>query len=294
MYHFLSWPSTICSRIALGLRLGRLVGEQLGLLRLEDVGGDAVDVDVQRREPGDLDGEIADEPLELVGAGDEVRLAVDLDQHADPAAGVDVARDEALAGLPAGLLGGGGEALLAQGGDGLLDVAVGVLEGALAVHEAGAGALAQFLDRLGRDCHLVDAPVLGARSGRARFDRSVPAGRRCAGPAVDRTADAAPVGFCRGRGLGEVPRRRPRRAREEVVLVEIRLEGERGAGRQGGDEVGCGGLLVLGLLGRLAARGSGSAEARAARSRAPSIAASATSVQRSRIARIASSLAGMM
>ena len=83
-------------------------------------------VDVQRRQAGDLDREVADELLELVGARDEVRLAVDLDEHADAAAGVDVARDEALAGVAAGLLGGRGEAPLAQQRGRLLEVAVGL------------------------------------------------------------------------------------------------------------------------------------------------------------------------
>ena len=120
-------------------------------LASRSVGRDPVDVDVQRREAGDLHGEVADELLELVGAGHEVGLAVDLDEHADAAAGVDVARDEALARLAAGLLGGRREALLAEERDGLVEVAVGLGQGALAVHEAGAGPLAQLLDQLRRD-----------------------------------------------------------------------------------------------------------------------------------------------
>ncbi len=86
-------------------------------------------VDVQRREAGDLDREVAHQLLELVGARDEVGLAVDLDQHADAAAGVDVAGDEALAGVATGLLGGRRQALLAQQRDGLLEVAVGLRRG---------------------------------------------------------------------------------------------------------------------------------------------------------------------
>ena len=123
-YHFLSWPSTIWARMFSGFFWVGLVGEQLGLLGLEAVGRDRVGVDVQRGEAGDLDREVADELLELVGAGDEVGLAVDLDEHADPAAGVDVARDEALAGLAVGLLGGRREALLAQDRGRLVEVAV--------------------------------------------------------------------------------------------------------------------------------------------------------------------------
>ncbi len=99
-----------------------------------------------RRQARDLHGEVPDELLELVRARDEVRLAVDLDQDADAAAGVDVAADEALAGVAAGLLGGRRETLLAEQRDGLVEVAAGLLQCALAVHEPGPGALAQLLD----------------------------------------------------------------------------------------------------------------------------------------------------
>ena len=77
----------------LGLLLDRLVGEKRGLRSGQDLGRDRVGVDVLRMHPGDLDGQVPDELLELVGAGDEVGLAVDLDQDADPATGVDVAAD---------------------------------------------------------------------------------------------------------------------------------------------------------------------------------------------------------
>ena len=99
----------------------------------------------------DLHGEVAHELLEVLGAGHEVGLAVDLDQHADAAAGVDVGGDEPLACLAAGLLGGRCLVPLAQQDDGLLEVAAGLLEGALAVHEAGAGPLSELLDGVGAD-----------------------------------------------------------------------------------------------------------------------------------------------
>ena len=136
----------------LRLLLDGLVGEQLGLLGLEvRRPGCGSMVDVQRREAGDLDGEVADELLELLGARDEVGLAVDLDEHADAAAGVDVAGDEALAGVATGLLGRRGQAALAQQRDRLVEVAVRLGQRLLAVHEPGAGPLAQFLDQLRRD-----------------------------------------------------------------------------------------------------------------------------------------------
>ena len=177
-YHFFSWPSTICSRMFSGFFWTDSSPEQLGLLRLEIRGRDRVHVDVERAQARHLDREVADELLELVGPGDEVRLAVDLDQDADPAAGVDVARDEALAGLAARLLRGRGEPALAQDRDRLLEVAIGLDERVLAVHEAGAGALAQLLDARGRDVrHVVRvllcrfAARLGAAAG-AWFGRA--------------------------------------------------------------------------------------------------------------------------
>jgi hypothetical protein len=68
----------------------------------------------------------AAELLEVRGLRDEVRLAVDLEQHADAVVAVHVRGDDALAGQAPRLLGGGGEALLAQVLDRLLLVAVGL------------------------------------------------------------------------------------------------------------------------------------------------------------------------
>ncbi len=87
--------------------------------------------------------------LEVVVAGDEVRLRVDLDHGGLGALGEDA--DKALGGDAAGLLGGLRQALLAEKIDGRLDVAVGLVQGRLAVHHACAGHLAQFLDHLGGD-----------------------------------------------------------------------------------------------------------------------------------------------
>jgi hypothetical protein len=63
---------------------------------------------------------------EVVVARDEVGLAVDLDQHADAAAAVDVRHHGALGGLAAGLLGGLGEALGAEVVDRLLGMSASV------------------------------------------------------------------------------------------------------------------------------------------------------------------------
>ena len=78
-------------------------------------------------------------------AGDEVRVAVDLDEHADLGVGVDVGLDGALGGLATAEL----ERLVAEAHaqqlDGLLDVAVGLAERLLAVHHARARAVAELL-----------------------------------------------------------------------------------------------------------------------------------------------------
>ena len=118
-------------------------------LAREHVLGDLLAAHEARVGGGDVHGDVAHQRLELVGAGHEVGLAVDLDQHADLAAGVDVGADHALGGDAAGLLGGARQALLAQVVDGLLHVALGLDQGVLAVHHAGAGALAELLDHLG-------------------------------------------------------------------------------------------------------------------------------------------------
>ena len=85
--------------------------------------------------------------LELLAAGDEVGLALQLDEGADLA--VDGEGDDALGVLPVAALGAGGEALLAQPLLGGFHVASVGLEGPLGVHHPGAGRLAQRLDILG-------------------------------------------------------------------------------------------------------------------------------------------------
>ena len=68
-------------------------------------------------------------------------------------------------------------AALAEQGDGLVQVAAGLLEGALAVHEAGAGALAELLDRVGADRRLVSHRVRDPSSCWCSLGRAVRAAR---------------------------------------------------------------------------------------------------------------------
>jgi hypothetical protein len=81
--------------------------------------------------------------------GDEVGLAVDLDHDAGFTVVGDPDHDHAFGGGTAGLLGRLRLTGLAHGLDGGLDVSVGFHERGLALHHAGAGALAQFLDQCG-------------------------------------------------------------------------------------------------------------------------------------------------
>ena len=81
--------------------------------------------------------------LELLAAGDEVGLALELHDRADVA--VDLERHDALVVVAVVALGAGGKALLAEELLGGVDVAAGLLERLLAVHHPGAGAVAQRL-----------------------------------------------------------------------------------------------------------------------------------------------------
>ena len=131
-------------------------GDEMGQVSLDGL--------VERRHMGLLDrvdivavldrelGDAGHQFLELVVAGDEIGLGVNLDDDADLAVGRDA--DQALGGDAPGLLGGGREALLAQPVDGLLDVAADFAQRALAIHHARARLLAQLFDQSGGDlCH---------------------------------------------------------------------------------------------------------------------------------------------
>src|SRR5918998_1822147 len=107
--------------------------------------------DVQRRCGGDVEGDLARELLEVLVAGHEVGLAVDLEQHADLAGGVDVALDDALRRGALAALGRVGLSAHAQELDRPVEVAARLLERALAVHHASARARAERFDVAGGD-----------------------------------------------------------------------------------------------------------------------------------------------
>src|SRR4051794_18480405 len=104
--------------LALGGALARVLGD-VGHLRGGDaqllgarVGGHLLLGDVLRRRGGDVQRDVAREGGEVGVLGDEVGVAVDLDEHADLAVGMDVGLDGPLRGLAPGELGRAGDALL--------------------------------------------------------------------------------------------------------------------------------------------------------------------------------------
>ena len=82
--------------------------------------------------------------LELVRARDEVRFAVDFDQHAELRAGVDVAGNEPLLGGARGLFGRRSDAAFAKHHFRFRQLALGLEQCTLAFHHARAGALAEL------------------------------------------------------------------------------------------------------------------------------------------------------
>src|SRR5690606_14494690 len=95
---------------------------------------------------GHLQGDLLQERLEVLGARDEVGLAVEFDEHADLAPGVDVGANQSFTGGAAGLLRRLRQATLAENRDGIVEVAIGLLERSLALHHAGTGQIAELLD----------------------------------------------------------------------------------------------------------------------------------------------------
>ncbi len=91
----------------------------------------------------------AHDRLEVIVAGDEVGFGIDLDNDADVV--LDGDANKTFGRYASALLGGFGQALLAQPIDGGLDVAVGLAQRVLAVHHARAGLFAQILDQSGGD-----------------------------------------------------------------------------------------------------------------------------------------------
>src|SRR5579862_1219221 len=82
-------------------------------LTVEDVGSDFIAIKETGIERSDVHSDVVTETLEVIGAGDEVAFAVNLDEHANFAAGMNVVADHALAGGALRLLLRGSLSLLA-------------------------------------------------------------------------------------------------------------------------------------------------------------------------------------
>ncbi|CAM5707032.1 hypothetical protein SBADM41S_07340 [Streptomyces badius] len=116
-----------------------LVDVRLDGLAGLDLGGEQR-VDVGRGGGGDVRGERVGDVLELVTLGDEVRLALQLEEDAGRLVLGDEGDDGTVLGGTAFALGDALLALDAERLDGLVDVAVGLVERLLAVHQGlGAG-----------------------------------------------------------------------------------------------------------------------------------------------------------
>src|SRR3972149_6061791 len=122
--------------------------------------------------------------LEVIRASDEVRLAVHLHHRGHASAGVDIALDQALGGLAVRPLFGQLDPAFLEQECGPLLVAFRLLKSALALHDAGAGALAQFLHLGGRDGGLVAHPAVPSSSALAEIS--------CRGPSADPLPPAGP------------------------------------------------------------------------------------------------------
>src|ERR1700688_852548 len=166
-----------------------------GALALDDVRGNVLATDVRRRHADDLECERMREVLEVVGLGDEVRFAVDLDERAllgDAAGMVDVRVDEALIGAPPCFRRCTGGSLGTQPVLDPVHVAVASDQGALAVHHPRAGALPQGLDHrrgdLGHQLFaspaMAAAPAAAGSSGGAAAACSAAIASACAAAAA--------------------------------------------------------------------------------------------------------------
>src|SRR5262249_34882159 len=110
---------------------------------------------------------------------------VDLDEHSDATPGVKVGADQPFAGHAPRLLRRGGQALLAEPSNGLLQVALRLGKSLLAVHEARTGLVAKLLDGFGSHLHQFASPPSSRSSS-----SSLPRLRSSARPLPSSTASA--------------------------------------------------------------------------------------------------------
>ena len=128
-----------------------VVGQRVSHGAAARIGSSLQRFNVIRTEAQRRFGGLAHKVLELVVLGDEVGFRVDLYGHTLGAGNSHA--NQAFSGGAAGLLGNRGKALGAQQVNGGFHVAIGVVERLLAIHHAGAGALAQVLHVSGGVSH---------------------------------------------------------------------------------------------------------------------------------------------
>ncbi len=157
--------------------LGELVGDGIAVHALGEEG-----VDVGRGGRGDDLGDVGGKAGELGVGAHEVGLAGELEEGTGLAVSGDERGDSALVGLAAGLLGGLGQAVLAEDVDGGIHIAIGLDEGLLALHHRGIGHLAELLDHSGGDLSHVN-------SFREEFERME--GRACYSALASAAASAS-------------------------------------------------------------------------------------------------------
>ncbi len=156
-----SFPSTIFSATAAGFPAGTAFSNSARCCG-DDFGRDALAIQVDRLHRGDVHRDVAAQLDETFVARDEVGLAVDLDEHADLAAGMDVARDAPFIGDALGLFLGAREALLGQRTFCRFVVAAGFHEGIAAIDHAAAGFFAEAFDVVGAGFVVCRVCMLGS------------------------------------------------------------------------------------------------------------------------------------
>src|SRR3990172_3375345 len=110
---------------------------------------DIVFRDVEGAGAGDMEGDLLREALEVIGAGHEVGLAVQLNKRPQAPVVMHIDLDHAFGSRALGAFGCGGVALLLEDLDGFVKVAVCLVERLFAVEHAGAGEFAQSLNVFG-------------------------------------------------------------------------------------------------------------------------------------------------
>ncbi len=92
---------------------------------LEDISRDVFHLQITRCRSGDLQCDFMSQLAELLGAGNEIRFAVDFDHDAHASTTMGIQFHHALGCFPVGTLGGGGHAFFAQPVHSLLKIAIG-------------------------------------------------------------------------------------------------------------------------------------------------------------------------